>query len=1133
MSATPQSNNAPEHKRPATPRRRRVFRYLLGVFALIVVVLLGTVIYLQSGHAVRHLYLPIASDRIGTRITATDGTVRLTGMLRLENIVLRGTDGQPAFRADQINVELSPLSLLGEHPHVHLVRVTRPDVRVTVDEKGSTNWDFMPSEANREDHAEPSPDESAPSELPAVVIDQIQVDSLLMEYRNAEGLILRLDRANLIVENLAPGQTGTYGLTAEALIVRPELNMTQQTDLSLDGSLAQGAERMTLEWQTRLDADMTTDMPGLEELETVSMNATLDGQYHAMGRLNQQFSLNAAMPAGSVGNVEGRIHWDRAKQIREASLRINQLDRPLLNLMAAAMAPLQVASGRLDGNVELAGQDQQVEFQADLNGSDLSFRFDPEREPTQPVALKVSQSGTFDPKNRSLRWTTLEAALSNADRVLLEATLDRPVTLDLNPAEQQLPPHDESLASEAARIKLAIHDVAVETMRPWLALAHQQPPAGLEAGHLNGQADLAIAPSGRRLTLEGQFDWTGLQWAPVAGPKGTFRIEQSARASLEEMRHLEIETFSSDLIGSGQHLARNRVSGHFDLAPLSGTLNIQTECPQVLTTLKVLGLARVAERPELSDGAFTASQTLEIDSPDAIRASGQASLVGVSVQNRTGPPIPLGFHADYGCRLDMPGGLFTLESCRMELEPALATNAEPALIEAGGTWPISTGGDAQGQIKLSIRRVNMAPFLRLMPQLRNEALPPIPLEANETLRTLPGGGFRLEGQVQLGLPPMEEQGSALTMTLRNEAEKLGDRLESLILEMGTRRGSEPVDQVRFEGNGRITPPIDLQFQGRIASLRLDPYAAWARAFRAGDGPTPAHEPKSGEASGRKTPEPTRPSTPAVMDATLDIGRLTYRTLELTEAQGQVRMENGNLVGTLDKGSLNGGTITLNVTYEGQRLQPRFAWDARLEEIPVTPLLRAAHDQWGGKASGRLTANSRGTGEGTGARLRQTLQSDTDFVVLEGRLQELFLLEELARATRLDEFRQLSFDRFEGVLVVRDGEARLPGWTVKGDQERLKIAGTIGLDGRYDLKLTPSVSGEKADRISDNPYLRQLLEGEGGFFKLPVALKITGKGQDYRVSLDRASLLEGRSLQDSAEQMLDSYVEGLFRKKGNR
>lgn len=89
-------------------RRRWWFPIRLGGMALAPALLF----YAQSEHALIHIYLPILSRRLGARVQAAGGSVRLNGRIHLTNLTLAGTYSyQPwAFSSSQSQAVAPPES---------------------------------------------------------------------------------------------------------------------------------------------------------------------------------------------------------------------------------------------------------------------------------------------------------------------------------------------------------------------------------------------------------------------------------------------------------------------------------------------------------------------------------------------------------------------------------------------------------------------------------------------------------------------------------------------------------------------------------------------------------------------------------------------------------------------------------------------------------------------------------------------------------------------------------------------------------------------------------------------------------------------------------------------------------------
>src|SRR5690606_22335643 len=113
----------------------------------------------------------------------------------------------------------------------------------------------------------------------------------------------------------------------------------------------------------------------------------------------------------------------------------------------------------------------------------------------------------------------------------------------------------------------------------------------------------------------------------------------------------------------------------------------------------------------------------------------------------------------------------------------------------------------------------------------------------------------------------------------------------------------------------------------------------------------------------------------------------------------------------------------------------------------------------------------GSSQGAGDAFLNRLQSQTHFIVSDGNMTGIWLLDILARQTLIDTFASLSFFNFSGGLDIADGMAKLHEMRVEGDQHRISIDGEVGLaDGAYRLSLTPAIATGIVDRVGRNQWI---------------------------------------------------------------
>lgn len=1043
----------------AVKRYRRRGRLWLAVKLLVVlaIVMLGVVIYLQSRLAMRQIYLPVASRVLGTDVKAAGGRVSLSGFLELNDVVVQGSDSRPAIQVERLLVRVDPGSLMaGGLPALHEVRVERPRLYYAVDEQGRSNWTFIP---------ETEQVERVPQPFPEIRVGLLQVSGFEAEYADATGLQARLDDVDVEARNLAPGSTGTVAVDGRLTLQRPDQGVQQGGSLAMRGELTQHEGGDQLSYNSTLEVALEGLGQG-DLLEALALNGTAAGTLTARGATEQQFELTARTSQSEVGRITGELVWDSDEGRRAATLTVNEVSRDFLNPLLLALAPVQLAAGRINADVSLAGVGDQIDFQTAMRAEGLSFIVE-SADPTPPLNITADQSGSFEPEAQVLRLETAVVDVRRGSEQLLAVDLDQPLTLNIG-AEPAA-----ALSAAEARLGVVVNNLTLETARPWLAIAGQPDAAGLTAGTFNADLTLNVGGQGRALDFNGRVTASGLRHAALGGP--ALELRQTLAGSLTEFERLAIEAGELTVQAGGTRLATVTAGGGLNLADTSGQIDLQLDAPTILATLRRLELMTAPPPAGLSDGNLRATQAVRLASGGSeVRLEGEARIEGISLALR-GQNVPLRAELDNVLNYAVAAGRVDLDALTLQLFQG-EREAGNAGIE--GEWPVAAGGT--GRLVCQVRNVDLAPWLVIVRAVEAAALPAIPLELDETLERTADGRFDVKGSIRVGLPSEDEQ---LALTVQNELRVIGERIERLVIDLAG-DGAGAADHARLEGSGVLAEVASLSLDLKVDQLHADPYLA-------------AFERLSGPKTETATPPAEAPTPPPVkVDAKWQVDAAEFRGAQLTDAAGTAQFENGVLVYDMQQGKLANGSLTAQVTLDTARAQPRYSWRVAYQDGVVERLMAAISPELARQLTGLASFQSEGSGEGFGEMLARTLDMTANFSVADGRLSGFDFLDRLSDLTNSETFSDLRFFEFLGTVNFEDGRGEIRQTRVVGEQNKLTFVGSWGLDGSFRIQIDPAINRNLLGGSSGLQQYASLTSDDEGFVRLPVGLIIEGRGGQY-------------------------------------
>lgn len=1137
-------------------KRRRRFWFLVKLLCALVILLLGVFVFLQSNMALQQIYLPMISERVGAKLTAASGSVHVNGQVEIKEAVLVGNDGEPAFVADQILLHVTPFSLLPGHtPVIDHATFTAPQFRVRIDDQGRTNWDFKPQGKAPAAHPSASPDRKAAAPrlavtYPNIDIKDLEVNELAVDYQNGNGLKVLIQSLDLSVQQMARGETGTFGLTAEGTLERPAAHIQQHASISARGRLAQDAKGGQIGWDGTLSAAISglpADQTGATS-QTVQIQATHQGTADIGGKFTQQFELAASTPKGKVGQFKGHILWDGASQMRQAQFAVNNVNPDFLNPFIAALGPVQLTRSNINATCQLSGSGKLIAVQSQLSAQDLCFVAGDGAAPTPPLTLNFTQQGTYDPESRLAQLDAMNLALLVNGAPALDAKLDRPVSMDLRPAAPA------AAAGQSARILMNVNNLTMQTLQPWLAMTSYQEARGIREGSLSGQMVLDIDRAGELLTLQGQLSGAGVRvekWGDQP-----FNIHQDLRARLEELNKLSIDKSRFTVDSGGRRLADVAVSLHYLLDKQEGDGDVRTSCSQALLAAKSFGLLKNAELKNFQDGPLESTENVRFTAAGKVMTiDGTAALSGAALAISSGESIPINAQIFYhASRSDKH---MVLDPMRIELKHP--QGGESASIQAQGKWPVWAAEGGTGELKIAVRKLDLTPWINLTQSGPGKLASPLPFESDQTLTVREDGKILWSGEERLGpVQTVSASGEKQTLSLkvRGEFEKLGDAVEKLSFDLSSNPRLGSPDMAHIDGNGQLGDAPQFSLNAEVASLTLDPYLALIPSAREaapialkgakpGKGAKPL-PPKAasnvqtqsapGPAGTAGTPPPSSPPpakparparTPLIVQANLDIKRFSFQKASLSDAKGTLHFENGVFETQLEQGKLRSGTIKGNFQYDAGKREPRYAWDLSLGKVDMETLLSLAKPEWSDKVTGTADITSRGSGQGSGEALRRRLQGETAFTISEGVIKNIPLLEELAKQTKSSSFKELRFNEFTGHASIANGSAHLQDWNERGKDQMVSMDGSVTLDGQYKLIFQPAVTPALARKAIKSAYAQELLGDQQGYIQFPFQLAVAGTGHSYRVE---PKIDLSRPVDAGVQNSVRSLIGGVIQKE---
>ena len=463
-----------------SPSTRRTLR-IAGIAAIVLILLVVLAWWYGTSNAFfQRFVLPRISQKLGARVEVGHAQIRPLRSVVLSEIRMRsGQAGEdrPILEAREIRVRYHLFRLLRGQVDLDELTVESPQVHLTVDAEGRSNWGAI-LESLQSPRGEPGVSEGTAVETPVIRVGRVAIRDAALSYRReaagSRTLELAIEPLDLEVQNLATDQSGSSSLRfrARARQTDPGQPATNRLELRLETRAAFALGKGTLPRDLTLDGRAeVTDAAGDWQVWT-----------------NFQTLLTARLGPG---------------QSNEFVIRLTQSGDALATLAARGSLPWQTPQADL--NIELTGPDSRL-----LNRIGSMWGFDFGRSQVNAQARL-----TTDPAHPGIGLTLQGGITSFQAR---KGDLATPVT----DVETRLRVFWNRVANtlRVEEFQLA----ARQETRTWL---EGTLPAPIEWNPAQG---LSAAPdSGPRLSIT---DLDLADWRPILGnllPAGKVRVELDLR----------------------------------------------------------------------------------------------------------------------------------------------------------------------------------------------------------------------------------------------------------------------------------------------------------------------------------------------------------------------------------------------------------------------------------------------------------------------------------------------------------------------------------------------------------------------------------------------------------------------------
>ncbi|NLF40338.1 hypothetical protein GX586_12910 [bacterium] len=266
-------------------------------------------------------------------------------------------------------------------------------------------------------------------------------------------------------------------------------------------------------------------------------------------------------------------------------------------------------------------------------------------------------------------------------------------------------------------------------------------------------------------------------------------------------------------------------------------------------------------------------------------------------------------------------------------------------------------------------------------------------------------------------------------------------------------------------------------------------------------PAPAPRPpeaarQPGEKAGAEPPPVSATGRNLLLQVRLD--DVVARDVEMNPAHLDILFTNNVLSAATREMVVNGGTVHLDVQANLGVTGYAYTVATSITNVPARPLINSFAPSRRDRldATVNVTAAAKGLGV-TKPNLKRNLAATADILLLNGRFNDVPILNRLATLVNYDELRSLPFKSGVVKAHARNGVATIDTCEYRGDNIRAGAAGTVDFDENLDLTVHLSLSAKAVTAIlSNNLYRVPVMSSTAGaFIDLPMPIGIGGTISD--------------------------------------
>ena len=488
----------------ASNHRHPLLRKLSLFLFWMVLLLAAFVFYLQTGHAFRHIIIPLVSAVVPGKLQVNDGSLTFPATLELAGLSYQQPAVGLSLQIDQLLVRISLMAWLREQ----LLLVEELDL-----ENGNLRMaSGMTTPPQEGETAVATAGKTALMVPLAIQRARLENITLSIQTGSDEFTVRNLKMA---IDGVGPGRTGTIDLRSEVAFERSAGQMRWAGALLLTGALEESPGGQELKWNMshKLKIREWPKHVASSGSGAITLEQTLSGRYDfTQATVHADSSMTLREGETSLGNLS--LQFTRTESpdgtIMDVGMKIQEMTDAALNLMLGNDESFRLRSAHMSGDVNIHAIGERYDIRSIFTGQQLQAVSG--KVTTPPVDVDVAQTGTFHLGSRNVTLDILDLRVAEHDHVRLAAELKHSLTINLDTdgmerrgVSTQNAPQDDWV--------LTINDIGVAQLRQWCDAFGWTGLRGVRTGQLGGIVSVSSRDNGNAIDLNTRLMITNVRMA--------------------------------------------------------------------------------------------------------------------------------------------------------------------------------------------------------------------------------------------------------------------------------------------------------------------------------------------------------------------------------------------------------------------------------------------------------------------------------------------------------------------------------------------------------------------------------------------------------------------------------------------